>query len=76
MWLCSPSDVPSSGFQDLAVIVMDGNCSIMEKAVLAEKNNAKMLLLATREGLVRVGGAKVSVVLCTCCCKFYICSCT
>ncbi|XP_040198527.1 signal peptide peptidase-like 2A isoform X1 [Rana temporaria] len=51
VWLCSPSDVPSAGFRDMAVIVMDGNCSMMDKALLAQKYNAKMLLLATRDGL-------------------------
>ncbi|KAM5172168.1 signal peptide peptidase-like 2A isoform 1-T1 [Mantella aurantiaca] len=51
VWLCSSSDVPSTGFQNMAVVVMDGNCSLMEKALVAQNNNAKMLLVATREGL-------------------------
>ncbi|KAM9312598.1 signal peptide peptidase-like 2A [Gastrophryne carolinensis] len=50
-WLCSPSEVPSTGFQGKAVVVMAGNCSILEKATLAQKNNATMLLLASKEGL-------------------------
>ncbi|XP_018432196.1 PREDICTED: signal peptide peptidase-like 2A [Nanorana parkeri] len=60
VWLCSPSDVPSKGFQDMAVIVMDGNCSILEKAILAENNNAKMLLLASKEGLPAPQDSKIN----------------
>ncbi|CAI9583791.1 unnamed protein product [Staurois parvus] len=61
VWLCSPSDVPSAGFQDMAVVVMDGNCSMMDKAILAQKNNAKMLLLATKEGLPAPQDSKSSL---------------
>ncbi|XP_068131498.1 signal peptide peptidase-like 2A isoform X2 [Hyperolius riggenbachi] len=58
VWLCSQSEVPSTGLQDKAVVVLPGNCSILEKASLAQKNNAKMLLLASKEGLIRISESR------------------
>ncbi|XP_075064041.1 signal peptide peptidase-like 2A isoform X2 [Mixophyes fleayi] len=53
IWLCSRSDVPSTGLKDKAVVVMAGKCSILDKALIAQESNAKMLLIASKEGLPR-----------------------
>lgn len=51
VWLCSDSEVPTTGLKDKAVVVMVGNCSILDKAAIAQNNNAKMLLVASKDGL-------------------------
>ncbi|MEE6503164.1 hypothetical protein FKM82_004759 [Ascaphus truei] len=52
LWLCSSSDVPSTGVKDKALAVLDGNCSILDKASIAQKNGAKLLLIVSKNGLV------------------------
>ncbi|XP_072258525.1 signal peptide peptidase-like 2A isoform X2 [Pyxicephalus adspersus] len=56
--LCSRSEVPSLGFENMAVLVMDGNCNILDKALLAQENNASMLLIASKDGLPAPKGNK------------------
>ncbi|KAG9489298.1 hypothetical protein GDO78_005343 [Eleutherodactylus coqui] len=51
VWLCSESEVPTMGLKDKAVVVMVGNCSILDKAMIAQNRNAKMLLVASKDGL-------------------------
>nr|XP_025977104.1 signal peptide peptidase-like 2A [Dromaius novaehollandiae] len=49
--LCNSSEAPSGLLKDKAVVVMRGNCTFLEKAVIAERLGAKMLLIASKPGL-------------------------
>ncbi|EMP29146.1 Signal peptide peptidase-like 2A, partial [Chelonia mydas] len=50
---CSNSEVPSTlVIKDKAVVVMRGNCSFVDKARTAQSHGAKMLLIASKTGLV------------------------
>ncbi|XP_069622168.1 signal peptide peptidase-like 2A isoform X2 [Ranitomeya imitator] len=53
VWLCSETEVPTTSLKDKAVVVMVGNCSILDKARIAQKSHAKMLLVASKDGLPR-----------------------
>ncbi|XP_069481053.1 signal peptide peptidase-like 2A isoform X2 [Ambystoma mexicanum] len=50
--LCKPTDVPALGFQGGAVMVTNGTCSVLEKARLAQRNGANMLLLVSKYGII------------------------
>ncbi|KAM4675493.1 signal peptide peptidase-like 2A isoform 2-T2 [Discoglossus pictus] len=52
IWLCSSSELPAAGVKDKAVVVMSGNCSILDKASNAQSNGAKLLLIASKTGLL------------------------
>ncbi|XP_062439759.1 signal peptide peptidase-like 2A isoform X3 [Rhea pennata] len=49
--LCNSSEAPSGLLKDKAVAVMRGNCTFLEKAIIAERLGAKMLLIASKPGL-------------------------
>uniref|UniRef100_F6Z7M0 Arginine/serine-rich coiled-coil protein 2 n=1 Tax=Xenopus tropicalis TaxID=8364 RepID=F6Z7M0_XENTR len=49
--LCSATEVPQSRLKDKAVVVLIGNCSILAKAAIAQNSGAKLLLVASKEGL-------------------------
>lgn len=50
--LCNSSEVPSGLMKDKAVVVMRGNCTFLEKARIAQRSGAKMLLIASKARLV------------------------
>ncbi|MCI4377780.1 hypothetical protein PGIGA_G00207040 [Pangasianodon gigas] len=56
--LCSNSDVPHGGFPDRVAMVMRGNCTFYEKVRLAQTNDAKGLLIISKEGLIPPKGNK------------------
>ncbi|OCT86912.1 signal peptide peptidase-like 2A [Xenopus laevis] len=49
--LCTAAEVPLSRLKDKAVVVLFGNCSILAKAATAQLGGAKILLVASKEGL-------------------------
>ncbi|KAM9181617.1 signal peptide peptidase-like 2A isoform 3-T3 [Mergus octosetaceus] len=49
--LCNSSEVPSGLMKDKAVVVMRGNCTFLEKARIAQRSGAKMLLIASKARL-------------------------
>ncbi|XP_053573417.1 signal peptide peptidase-like 2A isoform X2 [Bombina bombina] len=51
IWLCSASELPATSVKDKAVVVQNGNCSILDKAVIAQDKGAKLLLIAKKNGL-------------------------
>nr|XP_056721860.1 signal peptide peptidase-like 2A [Euleptes europaea] len=54
--LCNASEVPPQTMKDKAVVVMRGNCSFLEKAWIAQNQDAKILLVASKTGLNAPGG--------------------
>ncbi|XP_053321117.1 signal peptide peptidase-like 2A isoform X2 [Spea bombifrons] len=50
--LCSASEIPRVDLKDKAVVVMAGKCSILIKGVIAQSNGAKLLLVASKDGLL------------------------
>nr|XP_033776692.1 signal peptide peptidase-like 2A isoform X2 [Geotrypetes seraphini] len=54
--LCSASDVPARGIKDKAVVVFLENCSFIETARIAENNSARVLLIASKTGLITPTG--------------------
>ncbi|XP_037680025.1 signal peptide peptidase-like 2B isoform X2 [Choloepus didactylus] len=56
--LCSPSDLPASGFSNQIPLVARGNCTFYEKVRLAQGSGARALLIVSREKLVPPGGNK------------------
>ncbi|XP_030045449.1 signal peptide peptidase-like 2A isoform X2 [Microcaecilia unicolor] len=54
--LCSASDVPPRGIKDKAVVVVLGNCSFIETARIAQNNSARVLLIASKTGLITPAG--------------------
>ncbi|XP_029430407.1 signal peptide peptidase-like 2A isoform X2 [Rhinatrema bivittatum] len=50
--LCSVSDVPPSGIKDKAVVVVLGNCTVIETARIAQNSGARILLIASKTGLI------------------------
>ncbi|KAG3280774.1 signal peptide peptidase like 2B, transcript variant X1 [Ictidomys tridecemlineatus] len=56
--LCSPSDLPASGFSSQIPLVARGNCTFYEKVRLAQGSGARGLLIVSKEKLVPPGGNK------------------
>ncbi|XP_047387262.1 signal peptide peptidase-like 2B isoform X2 [Sciurus carolinensis] len=56
--LCSPSDLPASGFGNQIPLVARGNCTFYEKVRLAQSSGARGLLIVSKEKLVPPGGNK------------------
>ncbi|XP_033615341.1 signal peptide peptidase-like 2B isoform X3 [Fukomys damarensis] len=56
--LCSPSDLPASGFSNQIPLVARGNCTFYEKVRLAQGSGARGLLVVSKEKLVPPGGNK------------------
>ncbi|XP_073910430.1 signal peptide peptidase-like 2B isoform X3 [Castor canadensis] len=56
--LCSPGDLPASGFSDQIPLVARGKCTFYEKARLAQGSGARGLLIVSTEKLVPPGGNK------------------
>uniref|UniRef100_A0A8C5MAX5 Signal peptide peptidase like 2A n=1 Tax=Leptobrachium leishanense TaxID=445787 RepID=A0A8C5MAX5_9ANUR len=52
--LCSDIDIPKTGIQDKAVAAMDSKCAILQKAGVAQRHGAKMLIVISKDGLVRI----------------------
>uniref|UniRef100_A0A8C0XWS0 PA domain-containing protein n=1 Tax=Castor canadensis TaxID=51338 RepID=A0A8C0XWS0_CASCN len=49
--LCSPGDLPASGFSDQIPLVARGKCTFYEKARLAQGSGARGLLIVSTEKL-------------------------
>ncbi|XP_030312705.1 signal peptide peptidase-like 2A isoform X4 [Calypte anna] len=56
--LCNYSEVPSGLMKDKAVAVMRGNCTVLEKAKIAQSLGAKMLLVASKSRLSPISDNK------------------
>ncbi|XP_048197907.1 signal peptide peptidase-like 2B isoform X2 [Perognathus longimembris pacificus] len=56
--LCSPGDLPASGFSNQIPLVTRGNCTFYEKVRLAQGSGARGLLVVSKEKLVPPGGNK------------------
>ncbi|MBZ3875819.1 Signal peptide peptidase-like 2B [Sciurus carolinensis] len=56
--LCSPNDLPASGFGNQIPLVARGNCTFYEKVRLAQSSGARGLLIVSKEKLVPPGGNK------------------
>ncbi|XP_066184486.1 signal peptide peptidase-like 2A isoform X3 [Sylvia atricapilla] len=56
--LCNSTDVPSDIMKDKAVVVMRGNCTFLEKARIAQRSGAKMLLIASKSRLSAISDNK------------------
>uniref|UniRef100_A0A8C5PBQ1 Signal peptide peptidase like 2A n=1 Tax=Leptobrachium leishanense TaxID=445787 RepID=A0A8C5PBQ1_9ANUR len=54
--LCSDIDIPKTGIQDKAVAAMDSKCAILQKAGVAQRHGAKMLIVISKDGLLRPTG--------------------
>lgn len=50
--LCSPGDLPASGFSNQIPLVARGNCTFYEKVRLAQGSGARGLLIVSKEKLV------------------------
>ncbi|KAG8145061.1 putative Signal peptide peptidase-like 2A-like protein [Naja naja] len=55
--LCSPSDV-TQDIKDKAIVVKRGNCTFLEKAEIAQRFGAKLLLVASETSIRSPGGNK------------------
>uniref|UniRef100_U3F777 Signal peptide peptidase-like 2A-like protein n=1 Tax=Micrurus fulvius TaxID=8637 RepID=U3F777_MICFL len=55
--LCSPSDI-TQDIKDKAIVVKRGNCTFLEKAEIAQRFGAKLLLLASETSIRSPGGNK------------------
>ncbi|XP_026565626.1 signal peptide peptidase-like 2A isoform X2 [Pseudonaja textilis] len=55
--LCSPSDV-TQDIKDKAIVVKRGNCTFIEKAEIAQRFGAKLLLVASETSIRSPGGNK------------------
>ncbi|MGH0150179.1 UNVERIFIED_CONTAM: hypothetical protein FKN15_016720 [Acipenser sinensis] len=49
--LCRQTDLPPAGLNGKAVVVMRGNCSFEEKAVIAQSSGARAILIASKTSL-------------------------
>ncbi|XP_034987061.1 signal peptide peptidase-like 2A isoform X2 [Zootoca vivipara] len=58
--LCSPSDATRETVKDKAIVVSRGNCTFVEKAEIAQKLGAKMLLIASKTGIDTPYGNKTA----------------
>ncbi|XP_036090051.1 signal peptide peptidase-like 2B isoform X5 [Rousettus aegyptiacus] len=56
--LCSPADLPATGFSNQIPLVARGNCTFYEKVRLAQGSGARGLLIVSKETLVPPGGNK------------------
>lgn len=50
--LCSPSEV-TQDIRNKAIVVKRGNCTFLEKAEIAQRFGAKLLLVASETSIVR-----------------------
>uniref|UniRef100_A0A8C5WMX2 Signal peptide peptidase like 2A n=1 Tax=Laticauda laticaudata TaxID=8630 RepID=A0A8C5WMX2_LATLA len=55
--LCSPSDI-TQDIKDKAIVVKRGNCTFLEKAEIAQRFGAKLLLVASETSIRSPGGNK------------------
>ncbi|XP_033022443.1 signal peptide peptidase-like 2A isoform X1 [Lacerta agilis] len=58
--LCSPSDATREIVKDKAIVVSRGNCTFVEKAEIAQKLGAKMLLIASETSIDTPYGNKTA----------------
>ncbi|XP_033903162.3 signal peptide peptidase-like 2A isoform X2 [Acipenser ruthenus] len=49
--LCHKTDLPPAGLNGKAVVVMRGNCSFEEKALIAQSSGARAILIASKTSL-------------------------
>ncbi|KAK1143838.1 signal peptide peptidase-like 2A isoform X1 [Acipenser oxyrinchus oxyrinchus] len=49
--LCHQTDLPPAGLNGKAVVVMRGNCSFEEKALIAQSSGARAILIASKTSL-------------------------